>query len=294
MRIFALELNNEIKGIPARKQYIESLVAQLPDPDLVLLPELAVCSYMASREIWQYADRNGRDTAQWAMALAEKYHTCMGVGYLDYENGDYYNRYLIADGARVFGAVSKSEGESAVFKRGRFDPIIKTPFGNVAVGTCYDAKRKHFYNRVKDEALALIVFPHGCPADPKTPEREIAANDYFCGLYQQAFGVPVVYVNSVGPLEYMPGMMGRLMARAGFCMNGRSKLYHQGGRELSCGPAEAVGVEITPVPGKLSRSIPFYGDDLLKGNRLFRLLVLQPDTRWGLRLYKKRVSPPAP
>ncbi len=41
MRIFALELNNDIKGINERKLYIESLISKLSRPDLILLPELA-------------------------------------------------------------------------------------------------------------------------------------------------------------------------------------------------------------------------------------------------------------
>ena len=70
MRIFALELNNDRKGPEVRKPYIEALLARLPEPDMVFLPELALCGYMASREIWQYADRDGQDTARWASNLS--------------------------------------------------------------------------------------------------------------------------------------------------------------------------------------------------------------------------------
>ena len=45
MRIFALQLDNDIKGIAQRKACIESLLAALPEPELVVLPELALCSY---------------------------------------------------------------------------------------------------------------------------------------------------------------------------------------------------------------------------------------------------------
>jgi predicted amidohydrolase len=51
MRIFALELNNDIKGIAERKAYIEEIISRLPSPELVVLPELALCSYMASKKI---------------------------------------------------------------------------------------------------------------------------------------------------------------------------------------------------------------------------------------------------
>ena len=53
MRLFALELNNDIKGLNARKKYIESIIAKLDHPDFVVLPELALCSYMASQELWK-------------------------------------------------------------------------------------------------------------------------------------------------------------------------------------------------------------------------------------------------
>ena len=35
MRVFALELNNDIRGLEERKAYIEGLIARLPAPDPV-------------------------------------------------------------------------------------------------------------------------------------------------------------------------------------------------------------------------------------------------------------------
>ena len=290
MRIFALELNNDIKGIPQRKEYIESLIAGLPAPDFVVLPELALCSYMASREIWQCADDCGSDTSAWAMKMAEKYHTFIGVGYLDKEKGDYYNRYLIADESKVWGVVTKSEGEAAVFKRGLFGNIIHTPIGNIGVAICYDAKRRHFYENVKEKELSLILFPHGCPADLKKPEAEQKANDFFCDAYEAAFHVPVVYVNSKGKLEYMPGKMGQMMEKAGFAMNGFSKIYFSSGKEVHCDVIEAVGVDVSIVLQKRQCDIRFYGDDIAKGNWFFRQLILKPDTKAGIKAYEEKFS----
>lgn len=287
MRVFTLELNNDIKGIEQRKEYIESLIAKLPAPDFVVLPELALCSYMASQQIWQYADECGKGTSAWAVEMAGKYHTLIGVGYLDKENGDYYNRYLIADGRKVYGVVTKSEGEAAVFKRGFYDSVIDTPLGKVGVAICYDAKRKHFYENVKDEELSMILFPHGCPADPKKPEMEQRTNDFFCGIYEKAFNVPVVYVNSKGRLEYMPGKMGQMMRKAGFTMNGLSKIYYTNGTEIECTIAEAAGVDLEIVPQKRQSDIRFYREDIVKGNWLFRQFVLKPDTRAGIRMYEE-------
>lgn len=78
-------------------------------------------------DIWQYADNDSMGTSKWAIAMAEKYHTYIAVGYLERKNGDYYNSYLIADSNRVCGIVRKSEGEAFIFKRGDFSHIICTP-----------------------------------------------------------------------------------------------------------------------------------------------------------------------
>ncbi|MBR3554094.1 MAG: carbon-nitrogen hydrolase family protein [Clostridia bacterium] len=294
MRIFALELNNDIKGVEQRKAYIEDLIRRLPQPELVVLPELALCSYMASRKIWQYADDCGKNAAAWAAAIAKKYRTHLGVGYLDRADGDYYNRYLIAGPDGVCGVVTKSEGESAVFKRGRFGSVIETPFGKVGVGICYDSRRKHFYDNVKTEPLSLILFPHGAPADPTKPDRERREIDTRCLRYANAFGVPVVYVNCKGALEFMPGKMGRMMQKRGFRMNGMSKIYAAGAAALSADVPEAVGADVSLSPQRLKQEIRFYGEDILPGNRLFRHLILQPDTKAGVASYEKHKTDAVP
>lgn len=286
MNIYALELDNDCKGIALRKQYIESLLARLEQPDLVVLPELALCSYLGNETIWQYADPEGQDTAAWARAMAEKYHTYLGVGYLEKSGGEYYNSYLLAGKDRVYGSVRKSEGEAYLFKRGSFANVVAMPFGDVAVAICYDARRKHFYDAVRDRAVSLILFPHGAPSDPGKAEVEQAVVDGFCGAYAAAFGVPVVYVNSKGTLDPMLGRTGKLMARAGFALNGMSKIYSAAGEPLPTGVPEAVGWCGELTPQKRRRELRFYGQDLVKGNGLFRTFVLKPDIRDGIRFYE--------
>ncbi len=287
MRIFAIELDNGIKGIHKRKEYIESLIKLIPDPDLIVLPELSLCSYMASNRIWKYADDKGKDAHEWASEIARRYDTYIGIGYLAGEDGDYYNRYLIAGPEGVCGEVTKSEGESAVFKRGDFASVIETPFGRVGVGICYDSRRKHFYNNVRNEELSLILFPHASPADPKKPNTERNENDTRCMLYREGFGVPVVYVNCTGDLEYMPGKMGRMMADHGFRMNGLSRIYAPGARIIDTGNNLIKGADVDIRPGKLAKEIRFHGDDILPGNWLFKTFILKKDTEDGIIMYER-------
>ncbi len=288
MRIFTLELNNDLKGIEQRKRYIESLIARLKRPDLVVLPELSVCSYMGSDAILKYADENSMQTSKWAMEIAEKYNTFIAVGFLEKYEGDFYNSYLIADKNKVYGIVRKSEGESYIFKRGNFNNIIATPFGEVAMAICYDSRRRLFYEHIKDREISLILFPHGSPGNPKKIETERKTNDFFCNAYSGAFGVPVCYVNSVGEMDFMLGRTGKMMLKAGFKLNGLSKIYCNRGKHIKSDIQEAIGLDVELISKKRTKDINFYGDDLIKGNVLFRKFILKPDIRSGIRFYEKK------
>jgi len=288
MRIFALELNNDIKGTDQRKSYIESLVAKLQRPDLIVLPELSLCSYMGSEAIWKYADENSQITSEWAMEIAGKYNTYMAVGFLEKSEGDFYNSYLIADKSKVYGIVRKSEGESYIFKRGDFNNIVSTPFGEVAVGICYDSHRRHFYENVKDHKISLILFPHGSSNNPNNEKVERKTNDFFCNAFAYAFGVPVCYVNSVGKMDYMLGKTGKMMLNAGFRLNGLSKIYCSGGAPIESDVQEAIGININLMPKERTKDIRFYGDDISRGNFIFRNLILKPDIQAGIHFYEKR------
>lgn len=288
MNIFALELDNDIKGISKRKQYIENLIAKTSKPDLIVLPELALCSYMGSTEIWQYSDKDSINTGKWSVEMAKKYHTYIAVGYLERSGGEYYNSYLIADENKVYGIVRKSEGESFIFKRGDFPHIIQTPLGNIAVAICYDARRKHFYENIKDKAISIILFPHGSPSSPKDMENEQKTIDYFCKEYQSAFNVPVVYANSKGKLDYMMGKTGKLMMKAGFRLNGMSAIYVKDNIIRSICSSEIIHWSGSIAPQERKRDVKFWGEDITDGNWLFRKFVLQPDIKRGIKFYENK------
>ncbi len=290
MNIYALELNNDIKGIPERKKYIESLIEKTINPDLIVLPELALCSYIGNDNIWQYADVDSLNTSQWAMEMAEKYNTFIAAGYLEKMGNDYYNSYLIADKNKVYGIVRKSEGESYIFKRGDFPNIIAAPFGNVAIGICYDSRRKHIYDNIKDKVISLILFPHGAPSNPKHADKEKRTVDYFCNAYLNAFDVPVIYANSKGKLDYMLGTTGKMMNNSGFILNGMSAIYSKQGSVIPTDISEIIGWSGEISPKSLKSEITFYGEDIIKGNWLFRKLVLKPDIKNGISFYEKSVS----
>ena len=82
--------------------------------------------------------------------------------------------------------------------------------------------------------------------------------------------------------------MGQMMEKAGFRMNGRTKIYGTDCVSVDGGIAEALGVEAELASKKRQSDIRFYGEDINKGNWLFRKFILEPDTKNGVEQYEKR------
>ena len=84
------------------------------------------------------------------------------------------------------------------------------------------------------------------------------------------------------------------MKRAGFAMNGKSKIYARSGSSITCDITSAIGLDTDISEQERKRDIRFYGNDLMKGNFVFRHFILKPDMMAGLRQYndsiKKRQS----
>lgn len=100
----------------------------------------------------------------------------------------------------------------------------------------------------------------------------------------------MVYVNSRGKLEYMPGLMGRLMKKLKFTMNGKTKIYIKEGIKITNLPKDANGYEVELSDQKRVKDITFYGDDLIRGNVFFRHFILKPDIFIGVSRYNKNIK----
>ena len=66
-----------------------------------------------------------------------------------------------------------------------------------------------------------------------------------------------------------------------------SKIYADSAAAIDTGIPEAVGIEIVITPRNLKKEIYFYGNDLMRGNWLFRTFLLKPDIRNGITLYEE-------
>ncbi|MCK7488358.1 MAG: hypothetical protein MZU97_24820 [Bacillus subtilis] len=137
----------------------------------------------------------------------------------------------------------------------------------------------------------MIPFLHGSPSSPnRTSLPKEKPNDYIGNTYTLAFGVPVVYVNSVGNLDYMRGITGKLMQKSGFRLNGLSRIYSRDGVSISTTVPEANGIDVALCFKHRVADILFYGNDIVGGNVLFRRLILPFDIKKGIKFYEKNKS----
>ena len=172
-------------------------------------------------------------------------------------------------------------------QRGDFKSTIETPFGKVAVAVGYDLRRQLFYQNIKNESITMILVPTASPDDPNKPEQERKANDLRCSLYISAFDVPVVYVNSVGALDEMPGRVGARMKKHGYRMNGMSRIYSSDIETIETDVPEAIGAEVPIHSKRRIRDIPFYNGYLTPGHNLYRSITVKQDIKWAIKYYGK-------
>jgi len=290
MKFAAFQLNNSVRGIENRFSMIEQLIQQVKDVEFVILPELSTPGYIPTYEIWNYKESSGEITKSWAVSIAKKYNIYIGCGYVDYSNDEYYNAYLIAGPDGVYGSVYKEEPESNIFKRGKFPHIVKTPFGKVAIGICFDSHRECFYDGIKDENPVLILMPHAWAMsvddNGRVKDENISKTDFLGNSYADGFGIPVVFCNALGAVDRMAGITGALMKD--YKLVGQSGVYLPGNCVTHFREQEIClfDIDITK-PGKLQKEIPFYGTYIDRGSKLFRNVVIPLDIRKGVKDYER-------
>ena len=280
MKITVIEVNNNIIGIKERLNDIEEQIKRL-NTDFVILPELSTCGYIPNKDVWKYAEDNGNITKKWAIEMAKKYHIYIGAGFVELKDNDIYNSYLIANKDGILGVVRKNEPESNIFKRGKFNHIIKTPLGNIAISICFDSHKKDFYDAIKNEKISMIIMPHAWPTNKKNEKKDIKKIINLVKSYYESFNCQVIFANAYGNFSKMKGITGLLMNPRKYKLNGNSIIYNGkiNFKNLT------MDCEITPK--KRIKDITFYDNWIDKGSFIFRKIILPLDIKRGIKLYNK-------
>lgn len=287
MKVTVIEVDNNIIVINERLEYIENEIKKVGKTDFVVLSELSTPGYIPNENIWKYAENNGEITKKWAVEMAKKYDIYIGAGFVEKTDGDIYNSYLIANKEGVLGIIKKNEPESNIFKRGKFPHIINTPIGNIAVGICFDAHKKAFYENIKNEEISMILMPHAWAMDKKHEKEDREKINTLVTKYNNSFDVPVIFANAVGEVEQMAGITGKLMNPKVYKLIGQSTVAANGKLTEINKNENTLTVEFNIQNNKRKNDITFQGEWIDKGSFIFRNIVIPLDVRKGIKLYYK-------
>jgi N-carbamoylputrescine amidase len=206
---------------------------------------------------------------------------------------------LIGPAGELAGLVRKHDPETACFRPGAGDGVIETAFGRVGVAICADNHRLVGFERMRAGRINLLLMPHAWPMPPAvggvvSADDAAAARRHarsMAATYATHLGIPVAFVNAVGPLPVMPGALGWLMARHGFVLGGQTHIVEPDGRTAGpLGDAEDVVVATVPLgfSAAWAPSPPAWDGWIHPGSRLLRRVLLPLDAWWGARHYRRR------
>jgi N-carbamoylputrescine amidase len=217
---------------------------------------------------------------------------------LETDGKDFYNTFVLCDPqGEEAGRVTKIKTESYIFKRTSGSHVIDTSLGKIGVGICADNQMVSFLNQMAADDIDLILMPHGWPTPCKT-NQQIHEEDILdhrertkrlASLYAERLGVPAVFVNAVGSMGSMIGLLGRFMDPEIFRLEEHSGIVDSDGTLVSeLGSEEGVLIsDVVLDPARKHYSQPeSYDGWLLPGNAASRKVIIPFDVSYGQLWYR--------
>lgn len=213
IQVAAIQLHAVPGDIAGNLSHAETLVSRAIEQgaQIILLPELTPGGYILTPEIWNTAETKNGKSVHWLKATAKRFGVYLGMSYLEAEESDFYNSFVLAkpDG-QIAGCVRKNPPASAeayFFRAGNDPHFIETDIGRIGVSICYEAILHERLSEHQQNGIDILLVPMsaGTPA-PIFPIRKkdcVVFEEMLRGLaahHARALGVPVIMANKCGPL----------------------------------------------------------------------------------------------
>lgn len=275
--------------------FIETAVVE--GAQLIVLPELFACGYIPNRSIWQYGETLDGPTVAWLRQTSRRWGIYLGAGFVEVDGADFFNSFaLTGPDGRLAGCARKTGAEAYCFKHGAGRHTIETEIGKLGVGICADNHAASFPALLERSGIDMLLMPHASPMPYRTAklisEADIErARDNTISLptlYADLLGIPAIFVNAVGPLQPMTGLLGRFMTPGLFRLRGLSRVADSDGALLGrLGEEEGVLVtEVTLDPARKRKDEPpDYDGWLHPGSKLMRKMIIPIDVALGRATY---------
>ena len=261
--------------------------AVVKDAKLIVLPELFAAGYSANESIFSMGELSTGPTITWMKEQSRQYKVFLGGGVPLYDHGHLYNRYYVCDpNGEICGFAQKHNAEAYCFKRDEGAFVIDTSLGRLGVSICADSHYSSVITKLQELDIDILIMPHAWPTMQGGSKDEWD----FAATISHSLKVPVIFVNSVGSIQPLQGIMGKLMTPEKFALRGRSCIVDAKGQmvgSLDCEPGILVKEAAL---GKLSNEkqiIPNYDGWVHPGSGLLRKIIIPLDIWHGKRVYEK-------
>jgi N-carbamoylputrescine amidase len=297
IRLAAIQASALSGQIAANLKHAEGLMEQVAGQGatVVVLPELFSCGYVPNRDVWDLAEARGGRTDRWLAATARRLGIYLGAGAAETDGTDFFNVFtLAAPDGQIAGRACKANAEASVFRRGRSAHVIDTRVGRIGVGICADNQFAVMLRLMHEQQADLILMPHAWPPPARAvglvSQADVAAQQRMTELpvrYARALGVPVVFVNQVGPLLPI-GILGHLMDTRIWRLRGQSRIVDSDGSVLGqLGEDEGVlTADVLMDPARKHYDAqPSFGGWLQPGPWVRRHIIISLDIAGGRLCY---------
>jgi N-carbamoylputrescine amidase len=264
---------------------------------LVVLPELFASGYVPNPRVWDFGEPQDGPTASWLKETSKRLGIWLGAGLLQTDGKDFFNVFaLSAPDGKIAGYARKANAEAYCFKRRRGVHVIDTALGRIGVGICADNHFVSLVQQLQAESVDLMLMPHAWPTPGRTTlfvsERDICEqrekSRQLTLLYAKCLGVPVVFVNGIGRMGRLAGLLGRVMDPDVFRLDGRSMIIDSDGSlKAELGTEEGViAADIVLDPSRKRNVKPkSYGGWLHPGSAVARNIIIPLDIAFGVLTY---------
>ena len=301
IKLGAVQVQSQPGKVEANLTHATGLIEQAAreGATVVVLPELFATGYVPNPTVWDFAESQDGKTTAWLAATAKRLSIYVGAGTVETDGSDFFNVFVLAGpNGEIAGRAYKTNAEANVFKRGRNEHAIETAIGRIGVGICADNQFVAQLEQMHDQDVDLILMPHAWPtastAAGLVSEKDVVDQQRrmieLPALYGRALGVPVVFVNQVGQLLPIGGILGRLMDPKIWRLRGQSRIVDGDGTELGrLGDQEGVLVvsALLDPARKHYQPQPSYDGWLQRGAGPARTVFIPLDIWMGKRSYSR-------
>lgn len=160
MNIILLQTDIIWQKPEGNRSHIESIVATLPDADVIILPEMFTTGFCTSPK--GVAEEVNSETLEWMQKIAKEKGIAIGGSVATLDNGYYYNRFYFVKPDGEFTTYDKRHlfsyaGEDKEYTAGDNRVIVKYKGVRILLQICYDLRFPVFSRNRGDYDMIIYI-----------------------------------------------------------------------------------------------------------------------------------------